>query len=507
MLSAGDVEWIQQFAGDEARAVAVSGNVYVTGEKFLAGQRHGSLRAYDPSGAEIWTRHIDSTPFVVPTALTVDTSGIYMVGDLAGSLPGHTSAGGQDVFIIKYDFSGNELWSRQFGSSANDFGRDVAADATGIYVLIEDRFFGFGVPGTGVSKFDHSGNPLWTRFVAFERGEAIAVNPSGIYTTGSHFIGGSADYSVLHGFDLDLNEIWTQEIESSVARDVAVTNSGVFVTGTVAGALPGQINTGYALDAFLQRYDLEGNLIWTRQFTDGHAFSLALDESAAYVAGQINTIIVPDPENPGISEDAFVSKFTLDGREVWRTELTSAAGDHVESVAIDESGVYASGRLNFSNFLAKLEPGTIFNVAVDVKPGSEQNSTNLASQGAIAVAILSTSLAAGDLLDFDATLIDASTVAFADAFAFQSAFEDVDYDGDLDLVLHYRLEDTNLDEAYAELVADDVNVDGILDSKNQVVEASLFGKTLAGDALVGSNEINLFLSGKQLRDLLDELFA
>jgi hypothetical protein len=73
------------------------------------------------------------------------------------------------------------------------------------------------------------------------------------------------------------------------------------------------------------------------------------------------------------------------------------------------------------NFVAKLEPGAIFNVAIDVKPGSGQNSTNLSAQGAIAVAILSTNLAAGDLLEFDATQIDGSSVLFAGAVAFQSA--------------------------------------------------------------------------------------
>jgi hypothetical protein len=76
----------------------------------------------------------------------------------------------------------------------------------------------------------------------------------------------------------------------------------------------------------------------------------------------------------------------------------------------------------------------------------------------------------------------------------------------LDLVLHFRTQETYLDEVYAQLVEDDVNADGILDSKQQRAEASLFGKTLSGDALVGSDEVNLFLSGTQLRDLLDELF-
>jgi hypothetical protein len=116
-------------------------------------------------------------------------------------------------------------------------------------------------------------------------------------------------------------------------------------------------------------------------------------------------------------------------------------------------------------------------------------------------------VADGDLLDFDATQVDASSVLFAEASAYQWTLQDVDHDGDLDLVLHFRTQHTNLDEAYAQLVEDDVDADGVLDSSHQLAEASLFAKTLEGDGLVGSDDLNLFLSGRQLRDLLDALFG
>jgi len=139
-------------------------------------------------------------------------------------------------------------------------------------------------------------------------------------------------------------------------------------------------------------------------------------------------------------------------------------------------------------------------VEIDVKPGSDTNPINLASNGVIAVAILTTE-------SFDASWVDASTVVFAGAYAVQHGFEDVDADGDLDLVMHFRIEDTNLEEIYQELLEYDHDADGVLDSTRQEVEAWLFGQTTGAELFAGVDEMDVFLSGKHLRELLDELFG
>jgi hypothetical protein len=511
MLAGGDLEWIRQFDGDDIAPVAVGENVFVAGHKFINGNGIGYLRVYDPSGTEIWMRQITSTQSVRVAASAVDSGGIYVVGDVSGNLPGQTSAGFHDAFVIKYDYSGNEIWSRQFGSSRSDLAKDIAVHATGVYVLFEDLFFGNHLPQIAVSKLDSSGNSFWTRFpLDIERGEAISVDQSGIYTVGRSL--NNTD-SVLHRFDLDLQEIWTREMESSensvAANDVAVNGPTIFVVGLAQGVLPGAsaVGSGRIPDAFLQQYDVDGALVWTRQFVDGQANAVAVDDGAAYVTGYRTIDLDPNGEFTRPKNDAFVTKFSLGGSEIWRTEMDVSFGDGGSSIGIDANGVYVTGRNPGGNTLAKLEPGNIFGVAIDVKPTSAQNSISLSAQGAIAVAILSTSLADAEALDFDATQVGASSVIFAEALAFQSAWEDVDSDGDLDLILHFNVQDTNLDDMYADLVEDDLDADGVLDSNNQVVEASLFGKTLDGDALVGSDELHLFLSGRQLRDLLDELFG
>jgi hypothetical protein len=77
--------------------------------------------------------------------------------------------------------------------------------------------------------------------------------------------------------------------------------------------------------------------------------------------------------------------------------------------------------------------------------------------------------------------------------------------GDLDMVLHFRTEDTILRNIYAQLLVDDINADGVLDSSHQEAGISLTGRTVDEVLFEGVDELDLFLAGRSLRDLLDEL--
>ncbi|HUG66550.1 MAG TPA: choice-of-anchor Q domain-containing protein [Pirellulaceae bacterium] len=135
-------------------------------------------------------------------------------------------------------------------------------------------------------------------------------------------------------------------------------------------------------------------------------------------------------------------------------------------------------------------------VTVNIQP----ESLNVDSNGTITVAIFGA-------VGFDTSQIDVGSVLFAGAGAWQATLVDVNGDGQLDLQLKFRTQDTILDQIYAELLEDDLDADGILDSTRQVAEVAVTGLSQGGTHFSGSDDLELFLSGRALRELLDELFA
>ena len=120
------------------------------------------------------------------------------------------------------------------------------------------------------------------------------------------------------------------------------------------------------------------------------------------------------------------------------------------------------------------ETFSVHEVQIDIKPGSDPNTLNCKSKkdSVIPVAILTTG-------DFDAMTVDDTTVLFEGAAethvnkktgTVQRHEEDVDSDGDIDLLFHFRQNQTTL----------------TCDS----TETILIGKTFEGDLIIGTDSID-----------------
>ena len=124
----------------------------------------------------------------------------------------------------------------------------------------------------------------------------------------------------------------------------------LYVGGGVVGALPGQTHYG-AGDAFIGKYDAEGNELWMRQFgTRGNeklARTVFWTDDKIYAAGSASG------ENPlegqaafGGERDAFIRIYDGDGNDLSTLQLGTAGSDDASSLAVDAGGVvYAVGRV------------------------------------------------------------------------------------------------------------------------------------------------------------------
>jgi hypothetical protein len=165
-----------------------------------------------------------------------------------------------------------------------------------------------------------------------------------------------------------------------------------------------------------------------------------------------------------------VVKFYVNGNLVdtiiWQYSLLQFTNDEPLRIGRRKDGLFFDGIIDevevYNRVLAGNELQAIFNagaagkckfipVEIDIKPGSDPNSINCKNQnGVIPVAILTTNMAAGESIDFDATTVDPLTVRFGrtgtEAVETHGTghIEDVDGDGDLDMVLHFRFGETGI---------------------------------------------------------------
>lgn len=169
---AGALVWSVSFAGtgtDAANAVAIdsAGDIYVAGSEDRSAVGQGLdwlVRKYDSLGALVWSR-THSGPGGgkdVAWGLAVDgASNVYVAGEEGQAVAGE----GQNWLLIKYDSSGNVIWSRSFNGTAS--GSDVAR-AVGVS-SVDGSIVAAGEtenPGQGlgwlITKYDSSGNPLFS---------------------------------------------------------------------------------------------------------------------------------------------------------------------------------------------------------------------------------------------------------------------------------------------------------------------------------------------------------
>jgi uncharacterized protein (TIGR03437 family) len=317
-VSSGQViQWARQFGTnrvEEALAVATGPNaVYIAGYTF--GAFSGSSNAgghdifvskYDNAGNQVWTRQFGSSSSDDATGLAADASGVYVVGRTDDALSGQANLGSTDAFVRKYDADGNELWTRQFGTNAPDEALGAAVDATGVYVagrtagaLPGQTSGSLGQDDGFLRKYDLNGSELWTRQFgtsSSDRIYGVAADTSGVYvagyTLGPLVSAAAGTDGFLRKYDSNGTAVWTRQIASAgtgndIAYAVAVNSSGVYVSGNTTGTFTGQAKIGGLFDAWIRKYDLNGNEQWTRQFgttDDDYGYGIAVAQRWVYVA-------------------------------------------------------------------------------------------------------------------------------------------------------------------------------------------------------------------------------
>ncbi len=186
------------------------------------------LTKYDTVGNKLWTKQQGTTGSECGNGVSVDICGnAYVTGRTKGGLDGNASAGGDDMFLTKYNTVGTKLWTRQLGTASTDGGYGVSVDGVGNayvtgYTLGDiDGNTNAGSMDMFLTKYDTAGAKLWTQqlgSVNFDEGRSVSVDGNGnAYVTGVTYGGLDGNTSEGHyAFDMFLVKISTVPEPGSV---------------------------------------------------------------------------------------------------------------------------------------------------------------------------------------------------------------------------------------------------------------------------------------------------
>ena len=367
-------EWAKGFGGtnqDNGNSITVdpSGNVYSIGffqgtvdfdpgagtfNLTSSGSQDIYIQKLDDNGDFVWAKSIGGTGQDEGFSLSIDASGnVYTTGRFEGTVdfdPGTgtnnlSSNGGNDVFVLKLDASGNFLWAKSFGSNFGDYGLALCLDisgnvyTTGWFVGTVDFDPGAGTTNLTsngdkdvfIQKLDASGNFLWAKSyggAGTEEGTSITVDDLGnIYTTGF--------FNITADFDPGI---------------------GVF-----------NLSSAGLFDVFIQKLDNMGDFVWAKAFggigwDSGSSISINANGDI-YTTGFFKNIADFDP-GPGTisftstagSEDFFVQKLDASGNYLWASTFGGSNDDRGNSIDIDQAGnIYITG---FFEGSVDFDPGT-----------------------------------------------------------------------------------------------------------------------------------------------------
>lgn len=287
----------------------------------------------------------------------------YVFGSTDGAFSGFSNAGGEDLFVSKLGPSGALLWTKQLGSSGDEYASGLVTDdsgnsyATGSTTgdLDGQTNQSEGLGELFVIKYDSAGTKQWTRLLGQEgstTGDAITLGPTGevyVAATAGEYPGqsstGARDILTLR-YDAAGTVVWGrlwgtvgQDFATSIATDAS---GNVYVAAEVTDSASG----GF-VDYVLLKYDSAGDLAWSRRggVSDKSDYVGAVTTDAsgnAYVTGR--TAGALDSQSSAGSEDAYLIKFAPDGTRKWTRQFGTNLTDWGSSVAGDAAGnLYASG--------------------------------------------------------------------------------------------------------------------------------------------------------------------
>jgi len=244
------------------KGIATFGTIQIVGY----GGSDVFIAKYDPSGSCVWVKKAGGDSFDEGAGISTDASGnsyitaYYSYTGTFGTIQ-LVSYGGLDIFLAKYDSTGNCLWAKNAGGTLDDYGFNVSIDTNGnsyITGAFEDeatfgttQLISYGFSDMFIAKYDSDGNFLWAKNgggSSFDRGNSISTDLKG----NSYVIGNfweTANFGTLELTSIGLYDIFIANYDSS-GNCIWVENAGGTFNDFGFGISTSRVGNNYITGCF-----------------------------------------------------------------------------------------------------------------------------------------------------------------------------------------------------------------------------------------------------------------
>jgi Tol biopolymer transport system component len=279
--------------------------------------------------------------------IEVGSNEFVLLGEIAGSYLRDET----DIYLVKVDGEGNEIWSRTFGGRGMDFGKMVRQTNDGGYIIVGDQADEFPTGNVYesniyLSKTDSEGNLEWARTYGDEimyLGWGVVQIPDGGYILAGWEAKTHDDRDVIlmktdKTGEVEWSRTWDLG-ERDGGFDLILTSDGYIVVACIQSMGSG------GPSAVLLKVDLDGNEIWNKLIGEegiGNTFwHIMEDTDGGYVmAGDTHLGRVPG--TGAQIHAAWIVKTDTDGEILWQKVIGEGEFDqaHLRSAALIPGGGY-----------------------------------------------------------------------------------------------------------------------------------------------------------------------
>lgn len=339
-----NVIWCKTFGGvqpDGGRAVneTADGGFIITGYTFSHGTGDADILVVkvDQKGGLVWARSFGG-------AGTEYGYGCKAVED-GYVIAGYTTSfgeGSRDIYILKLDFNGEEIWSKSYGGPSWDVGMAVdGSNKDGYYVCGYTHSFGEGEEDIYVIKTDPDGRKIWSETFGGERyefGNSIARTSDGgcvVGATTGTFGKGNADFYLIR-IDADGNKIWERPYGNKGRRGYGFDwCHSMSLTRDGGSVCVGYTDSQDIMDAHVVKFDDTGNEVWARSFGNkpfyDYGHTVCEIEDGGYIVCGVTKSIQGD-------NDIALTRLNKNGKLLWTKTFGGAGSDWGSSLRITRDG-------------------------------------------------------------------------------------------------------------------------------------------------------------------------